>query len=336
MDQNVIYFSDKVISNKQTFTYDREFGTNDITIAFDFLLAQNNIHNHEILSWSITDEGDVMRLYVSVQDGNKVGFYWRIGPYYDGQLLNRIITGLHHIKRDVINFSKAKCTWNEFQLRINFDHLEMSINRKKKRIIVNEQTPIPVLELIQSKSSHVFIVKGNEHIALNNFRVMINPIDESSVSSRKRFCQIKLVPERQVHGGDASSDSEIGQVFLTPEISYVIANTDNNDETKKNYLSTYYTNTSMSQLCLANPFTSLRAFFVDILFKNLILFGLLYAFLSYFSVPAMTDLNQKLIICAVVCILYNLLNFIFNSLQNIAVWACQYSHDIGGLVSNQP
>lgn len=331
--------SNKVITDKQTYTHDREFKTNDITIVFDFLLVPDEskdcLCSTEIITWSVTSEGDMMRLYVMKHD-DKVGFYWKLGPYYDGQLLNQLMADNSHIKKDHVDFSRVKCTWNQFQLRLNFQHVELSINGKKKRIIVNEQIPIPVLELIRKGSPHVFVVKGDKRIVINNLKVVVNPIDEVALASRKRFCQIKLSSD----GGDGSEQSnkdEIGQIFLTPEISYMGSNGDNDktDKTKKKYISIKYTNT-MSQLCLANPFTSLRAFFVDILFKNLILFGLLFAFLTYFGDPALTDLNTKLIICAVVCILYNLLNFIFNTLQNIAVWACQYSNDIGGLVSNQP
>lgn len=86
-----------------------------------------------------------------------------------------------------------------------------------------------------------------------------------------------------------------------------------------------------NQFCISNPLTSLRAFVCDFFLKNLILFGLLVLFQKLLGNPVI-PMNTMLIVAAVVVLIYNLIHWIFKTLENIFVWACQYSSSIDELV----
>jgi len=156
-------------------------------------------------------------------------------------------------------------------------------------------------------------------------------IEGTSPCSRKEYCQINLGSSCEYNKEHTGISNE--RVYLTPEISYEVKN-HNLDIIQKNNINYKYTNSGMaSQICISNPLHSLRAFIMDFVVKNLILFGLLVLFQTLLANPEI-PMNTRLMVALVVVVVYNLIHWVFKALENIFVWACQYSTGIDELVSD--
>ena len=143
---------------------------------------------------------------------------------------------------------------------------------------------------------------------------------------------------------DLSNGSVSGyRTYLTPEISYVTTSkclrqrlkccavkNDNSDLMKAKNIDNMYNLSDMDKICISNPLTSLRAFVCDFFLKNLILFGLLVLFQTLLGNPTIA-MNTRLLIALAVVVIYNLFYWILKALENIFVWACQYTDKLGDL-----
>lgn len=140
---------------------------------------------------------------------------------------------------------------------------------------------------------------------------------------------------------DLSNGSVSGyRTYLTPEISYITTKyirqkccavkNDNSDLMKAKNIDNMYNLSDMDKICISNPLTSLRAFVCDFFLKNLILFGLLVLFQTLLGNPTIA-MNTRLLIALAVVVIYNLFYWILKALENIFVWACQYTDKLGDL-----
>lgn len=146
---------------------------------------------------------------------------------------------------------------------------------------------------------------------------------------------------------DLSTGSVSGyRTYLTPEISYITTTrkclrqsekskccavkNDNSDLMKAKNIDNMYNLSDMDKICISNPLTSLRAFVCDFFLKNLILFGLLVLFQTLLGNPTIA-MNTRLLIALAVVVIYNLFYWILKALENIFVWACQYTDKLGDL-----
>lgn len=290
--------------------------------------CQINIQNQELLTW----KGPNFTLEIQLTSVNRAVL---------------IINGQERLKMD---FELDRSS-NPIKLKLTRSALCLLINNAKKKACVNlniigkHRFKPHISEEIKLQGSKVFIDSIKKTIQPSKITCNEMRKNEKSIKSttgsckmptvqrekgcespvkRDGFCELNLGLE-----GCEPTDDKV-RFYLTPEISYEVKNK-NLDFYKKNNINNSYTNSFMaSQLCISNPLHNLRAFIMDFVVKNLILFGLLVLFQNIlsnvFTGTAKTiTLTTTLIVAAIVVGAYNLVYWVFKALENIFVWACQYN-----------
>lgn len=349
--------------------------TNDsVFITFEAILEINtkgcsvNLVNQELLNWG--GPNFLLELNISNIDGNEnQKEYQVIKVILNGQE-KLAIKQVKSISSFKITISKSEMclTVNDAQKKGNIKvelvgrhdfeaHFSEEIILKKPQIrirdtdqAINEKmrensclnfleqlektlkTSINGAPVAKTKTTSLFIPNNGDPVTKTKTKPNINQLNLDGDVDRSNFCQLQLGLN-----DNANYHGKTREIFLTPEISCKVKNI-NSDLHKKNNINNSYTKAfmaSQSPICISNPLQSLRAFTMDFIVKNLILFGLLVLFQNLLSSPrGSIPMRTSLIIAAVVVVIYNLIYWIFKALENIFTWACQYSNSLTDLIDD--
>lgn len=327
---------EQIVSNRQKINLsDKLFGDN-FSILFEFNLTsleacKPNIVPHKLIT--VISGKNKWDIYL-IQSNNQVSFVWcNENQKFDGMIINRF-DSLKTINEKTLRHYPVKAGWNQFQLSLRQKTIELRINQQKQIILISSELLENIQQSLKLNITRQFEINGSKECQLR--KIKVNTKADQNINNkqncqqvqagRDKFCQIELPMVTSCFSGQTKCNHKSikNKIYITPEIYYQVKNCikDKNENTKKNNVDNNY---NMSRkICISNPLQSLKGFTMDFLVKNLILFGLLFLFQTYFANPAI-DTNQKLIVCAVVLLIYNLLHIIFVILENIFTWACKYS-----------
>ena len=330
--------------------------TCSLRLIFDYLVKPSKCgskFNQKLIDWKINDL-PFMEFHILIQNG-AVSFAWK-GPanIFGGLLEPGTVTRLDQAE---VRYLPLKAKWNNLNFEVKESHLR--INSVEESTLNVELLNDRLKNLLKRTSKHTFEVFGSHEIKLDNLRiesakktqVRKNSNANGAFACRKarnrnipksdpknaKFCQVELDAGKQCSKENCNHEKINKKIYLTPEIYYTVKtcsiqdqnenknNKDIKNNREKNNIANSYNSNMSGRFCITNPLTSFKGFTMDFIVKNLILFGILFLFITYLANPAI-ETNQRLIVCGVVLLIYNLLHIIFVILENIFVWACQYSN----------
>ena len=322
--------------------------TKNFKLVFNYSIVKSKcpifVPIQRVLTWNIKNK-NVLQLFFSIKD-SKIAFFWN-----DQELINGMVEKKNKLtsndfnQKNINNKLKYIPLLDSNTFELTFDNNKLNLKINNKLIADNLSTNFD--KIIKDKTTHQFQVNSSQEIKINKLR--IEPIISKGVidtcpsniigQPRTGFNlielpDIKTCPEKKLNC--PPNKQIVEKVYLTPEIFYHVKKCETNknlNKNKKNNVSNNYNNMS-GKICISNPLVSFKGFTMEFIVKNLILFGLLYLFQTLLGNPAI-ETTPKLYVCAVVILIYNLLHIIFVILENIFVWACQYSSQIDELVSDE-
>jgi hypothetical protein len=317
----------------------------EMVLGFDYLIkverCPTRVFLQKLLSWNI-DSKKILDLFLSIKNG-KISFVWKEGSRIVG-MSRKEFSALSDVKDSDLNYTDLGSKWNHFELTFTEGRSVLRLNAHHK---TGHASHLSGSADLRKKTKHQFEIFGSQEIKLKNLRIESDKGGKESAptgscsaikkSNRGDYCQIQLASTQSCQdvGCQHNRDSKVEKVYLTPEIYYQVKSCNNKiNKSKKNNVINNYNSNMSRRICISNPLVSFKGFTMDFIVKNLILFGLLFLFQHLLANPAI-DTTQKLYVCGAVVLLYNLLNVIFVILENIFVWACQYSTQIDELVSDE-
>lgn len=318
--------------------------TPNFQLIFDYKIIKSKcpstVRLQRLLTWKIHNK-IIFELYFSLQD-NQISFIWNDHKLINGLLIdnNQQLqeSDLNDNIANKLKFVELKDN-NTFKLNIVNNKLNLYLNGE----LVGKDLTNRFDRILRDKYDNFFDLYTSEEIIIKQLRIERIENDSCIIQSmdkpRKGFSEINL-PQIACDESNLNCPVEqqvVEKVYLTPEIYYQIKrcndkNKNNNNCKKNNVINNY--NNMTGKICISNPLVSLKGFTMEFIVKNLILFGLLFLFQTYLGSPDI-EKTTKLYVCGVVLLIYNLLHIIFVILENIFVWACQYSNRIDDLVSDE-
>lgn len=321
------------LTNVKSINKNININSNDIAIIIvinknsDSTGCQSIVNNNCLLTWKINNTS-VIKVYSSIKN-DKISVYWKIDQTYGGMVNPNVAASSSDDQLDQKNLEyvdMSRCM-NILHIRISKYHSSLKINNKN--ILIRHETESNLnnfISIINKNQTHEFNVNGSLEIPINKLRIKKLNVKDSD---RNNYCQIDL-SEFDCHEDCPVVDI----VHITPEIYYKIKNCKKKlNINKKNNVTNKYNHSRMPGIvnCIANPITNFKGFTMEFIVKNLILFGILYGFITFLATPNVEN-ARKFIICGIVVLLYNMLHMIFCILENIFVWACKYSTSVTELV----
>lgn len=319
------------LTNIKTIDKNISVNSNDIAIIIainkngDSSNCQNVMHNNCLFTWNV-NKNSMIKVYASIKN-DKISIYWKINQSYGGMIKQDTSIVNEQLDQKYLEYVNMSGCVNIFYIRISKYHTSLKINNKQVSIRSENASNLDnFMMTINKYQNHEFNVNGSLELPINKLRVKKLNVKEND---RNNYCQIDL-SEFDCH----EDCPVVDVVYITPEIYYKIKNCKKKlNINKKNNVTNKYNHLRMPGLvnCIANPITNFKGFTMEFIVKNLILFGILYGFVTFLANPTVEN-ARKFIICGVVVLLYNMLHMIFCILENIFVWACKYSTSVTELV----